>query len=150
VHQVTPDSQVRPPPPPPPLPSLPPSLPHPSVCPSPGSATQFETIVEYLTEGFTGHRNLLGWKKDFDRYCHPKLKVMFIGQFEKFVQEHIRILWGLDEIQVPPPPLLKPNRPSPPPLLQLKFRTYNIGRGYWEAKNAKFLEVRQKLGFVMS
>jgi hypothetical protein len=98
----------------------------------------------------------MGWQKDFNTYCHPKLKVMFISHFEKFVTQHIRIFWGLDEIQV--------SRPTTTPdthrslclslsLLvpsQLKFRTYNIGRGYWEAKNAKFLEVRQKLGFVMA
>ena len=64
------------------------------------SATQFERIIDVLTEGFSGQRNLLGWKKDFDRYCHPKLKVMFIKDFDKFVTEHIRIFWGLDEIQV--------------------------------------------------
>jgi hypothetical protein len=84
--------------------------------PTPLSASQFEQIVEYLTEGFTGHRNLLGWKKDFDRYCHPQLKVMFIAQFEQFILQHIRILWGLDEIQVPSPP--PPHLPNPalPPL----------------------------------
>jgi hypothetical protein len=97
----------------------------------------------------------MGWQKDFNTYCHPKLKVMFISHFEKFVTQHIRIFWGLDEIQVSRPPLpqtLIAHTVSVSLLVssQLKFRTYNIGRGYWEAKNAKFLEVRQKLGFVMA
>jgi hypothetical protein len=130
----------------------------------PDSEEQFEKTIEYLTEGFSGHRNLVKWQRKFHDYCNPKLKLMFINQFAKFIQENIRVFWGMDEIQVRKHPSPSLSLPHPTlfiiifslsssmifyPLTQLKFITYNIGRAYWLSKADKFVAVRDELGLTV-
>lgn len=64
------------------------------------SEAQFRRTVDVLTETFTGQKNTAAWHGAFDIYCNPKLKLMFISHFERFIKENSRIMWALDEIQV--------------------------------------------------
>lgn len=90
---------------------------------------QFETTLEYLTEGFTGQRNMVKWVRAFDTYCNKKLKLMFFSDYERFFRTNPRACWGFNEIQT-------------------KFMQHNIGRNYWDTKCENFAYIRKGLGFV--
>lgn len=91
---------------------------------------QFNKLVEYLTEGFTGQKNVEKYQRMFFDYCNPRLHVMFLEHFEKFVMTNQRIFWGVNELQV-------------------KFMEHNINQAYWEKKRKKFARVREKLGVTI-
>ena len=86
--------------------------------------------MEFLTEGFTGQKNVEKYQRMFFNYCNPRLNVMFLEHFVKFVMTNQRIFWGVNELQV-------------------KFMANNINPAYWEKKRAKFAHVRDKLGVSM-
>jgi hypothetical protein len=90
---------------------------------------QFEKTLGYLTEGFTGQRNMVKWVRSFDNYCNPKLKLMFFSDYERFFRTNPRACWGFNEIQT-------------------KFMQHNIGRNYWDTKCENFAYIRNGLGFV--
>ena len=91
---------------------------------------QFNKLVEYLTEGFTGQKNVEKYQRMFFDYCNPRLHVMFLEHFEKFIMTNQRIFWGVNELQV-------------------KFMDHNINQSYWEKKRKKFARVREKLGVTV-
>jgi len=111
--------------------------------------TQFDETVLILTEGFSGQKNTTRWQRSFHKYCNPKLKLMFLSHFEKFIKENLRIMWGLNEIQV----LIQyvsSNDSECKNNIQTKFMKYNIGRNYWDSKNEKYQTVRKGLGLTVS
>jgi hypothetical protein len=60
----------------------------------------FERVVEQMTEGMPGQRNIRSLQRKFMDYANPKLEVMFYKGFEHFIDEHPRMMWMFQQLQV--------------------------------------------------
>lgn len=63
--------------------------------------SRFDQLVEELTEGIPGQKDVHRQQLEFVNYANMKLGVMFYDGFERFIIDHPRILWIGYQIQVP-------------------------------------------------
>jgi hypothetical protein len=88
---------------------------------------RYEQLVEEMSDGLPGQKDVGRNQLLYNDYANKKLGVMFYDGFEKFVNDHPRILWMAMQ-------------------LQDKVRSRHLGEAYWLKKMAQFKYVREELG----
>ena len=88
---------------------------------------RYEQLIEELLDGVPGQKDLLSMQLLFKEYANMKLKVMFYGNFEKFIEEHPRLMWMSHQ-------------------LQQAIRHKHLGESFWLKKMQQFKFIRQELG----
>jgi len=86
---------------------------------------QFNMLLDHLAQN--SPFNVRVWKLQYEQYHDPKLKFMFLTNFQAFMTNNPSALWQAT-------------------LLQRQMMKANLGVAYWENKMEQFRLIREELG----